>query len=491
MRASKDLLAELGPATPLARRSRTRRLRGALGHLSLRLRLIALVLAVELVVLAGAGYQMLSNARGAVQEEIAASLSLARHFAIAAVGSLLRDNEPSLAVQYLPTLLQQPRHVRLHVLDASRGNRLPIPPIAPLDREADAPAWFERLIGVEPESQMIPIEVAGHHYGTIVITTEPRDEISEVWTDLSELLRLWVTACLGLTVLLYAAIGYWLRPLATVNGALRALQAGNYRVRVPPIATPDLAAIGHGCNSLAAGLEQALAEKDRLNQRLIRLQDTERKNIALELHDEFGPCLFGIKAEADSLAREAARIAGGDELVERAESILGIVSMMQISNRALLNRLRPMAIGQFPLAQVLADMLRGFAARSREVGWSIAIDPALGDADETVEITIYRVVQEAVTNALRHAQPRRIEVSVRRLERAGLGSWFRVRVADDGRGLAPGWSEGMGLHGMGERVGSLGGRLQIRVRPGGGTMLAARIPELRPPSSGGAESDAA
>ncbi|MFO1072289.1 MAG: hypothetical protein U1E17_06345 [Geminicoccaceae bacterium] len=97
-------------------------------------------------------------------------------------------------MQYLPTLLQQPRHVRLHVLDASRGNRLPIPPIAPLDREADTPAWFERLIGVEPRSQMIPIEVAGHRAARSAVPG-PATRSPEVWTDLSELVRLWVTAC--------------------------------------------------------------------------------------------------------------------------------------------------------------------------------------------------------------------------------------------------------------------------------------------------------
>ena len=122
-----------------------------------------------------------------------------------------------------------------------------------------APEWFARLIGIPSDTQTIPIEVGGRKYGAIVIASEPGDEIAEVWTDLSELLRLWVTACLGLTVLLYAAIGYWLRPLATVNGALRALQAGNYRVRVPPIATPDLAAIGHGCNSLATMVRMTVA----------------------------------------------------------------------------------------------------------------------------------------------------------------------------------------------------------------------------------------
>lgn len=452
--------------------------RRAIDCLSLRVRIVAVVLAVELVVLAGTGYQMLLNAREAVQDEVAASLTLARHFAIAAVGSLLRDNEPKIAVQYLPTLLQQPRHVRLHVVDASRGNRLPIPAIAPDEPDPYAPAWFEWLIGVAPESQTIPIAVGGQNYGAIVITTEPRDEISEVWIDLSELLRISVIACLALMALLYIAVSYSLRPLAAITGALKALQQGNYRVRIPSIATPDLAAIGQGCNTLAASLEHALAEKDLLNRRLIKLQDTERKNIALELHDEFGPCLFSIKAEADSLVKEGGRITGGEVFVERAESILGIVSMMQMSNRALLCRLRPMAIGQLPLAQVLADLVRGFAARSREVTWSVRIDHGLGSFDDSVEITIYRVVQEAITNALRHAAPQRIDVSVGRREPGIKPGRFRVRIADDGTGLAPDQFEGMGMTGMRERVESLGGRLRIRMRQGGGTVVAAMIPDL-------------
>lgn len=445
---------------------------------SLRLRLVGLVVVVELIVIAVSGYQMLLNAREAVRDEVEASRSLARQFAMAAVGSLLRDNEPTIAVQYLPTILRQPRHVRIHVIDGANGSRLRIPAIGQDDLEAYAPEWFARLIGVPSESQTIPVEVEGRNYGAIVIATEPHDEIAEVWTDLSELLRLSILACIGLNLLLYVAVTYSLRPLSTITGALEALRAGNYRVRVPRIATPELATIGDGCNSLAAGLERALADKDLLNQRLIKLQDTERKNIALELHDEFGPCLFGIKAEADSLAKEAAKLQGGDAFVERAESILGIVSMMQVSNRTLLNRLRPMAIGQLPLAQVVADLIRGFAARSRDTTWSVSIDPALDGADDTIEITVYRVVQEGITNALRHARPGRVEVSIRRRPRAGAGAWYRVRIADDGAGLALGWSEGMGLTGMHERVESLGGRLRVHSRRSGGTLLLAMIPEL-------------
>ena len=455
-------------------------MRNLVDRMSLRLRVVLMVLAMELIVLSGTGYLMLQNAREAVRDEVSASLYLARRFAIAAVGSLLRGNDPSVAVSYLPTLLQQPRHVRLHIVDGDQGSRLPVPAIAPEDSERYAPAWFERLIGIAPEWRTIPIDVGGRNYGAIVIVSEPRDEIAEIWTDFSQLLKIYVASGVLLIALLYVAVGYSLRPLSAIRDALGAMRAGRYRVRVPTLRMPDLAAITTGCNTLAASLEQALAEKDQLNQRLVRLQETERKNIALELHDEFGPCLFGIKAEADSLAREAGRLQGGAALVERAESILGIVSMMQVSNRALLNRLRPMAVGQLPLGQVVTDMVRGVAARSRDTEWTIDIDPALDRADDTVEITVYRVTQEALTNALRHGQPRAIGVSVRRREIAGHGAWYRVRVADDGAGLPPDWSEGIGLQGMRERVDTLGGRLRVRSRSGGGTMVVALIPDLPP-----------
>ena len=71
-------------------------------------------------------------------------------------------------------------------------------------------------------------------------------------------------------------------------------------------------------------------------------------------------------------------------------------------------------------------------------------------------------------------------MSVRRLDCGDAGVRFRVRVADDGAGFAQGWSEGMGLHGMRERVGSLGGWLHFRARRGGGTILTATIPASPP-----------
>lgn len=450
----------------------------------LRFRVVAMVALIQLGLFGLGGYAMLNNARQSTREEIQSSLLLARRYAIATVATLVQGSEREQVLRHLPSHLQQPRHVRLHVID-STGNKV-VPTAVMADhagKESGAvPAWFAALIAVPTEWAELPIMVDGRRYGTIVITTEPQDEIAEVWADLTALLPILIATYLLLLAALYLAVVRALRPLAEIGGALAALEAGNYRVRVSEALSPDLLPIARGCNALASGLERAVAEKDRLNRQMVTLQDSERKHIAMELHDEFGPCLFGIKVEASSLAKAALGLPNGTGMAERARSILEIADLMQESNRSLLRRLRPMAIGQLPLHQVLDDLIRGLAARRPEVDFEVEIDSSIEQASETTALTIYRVVQEAITNALRHADPRRLEVSVTRraVPEKGDGPkvfWYTVRVADDGRGMRQDHPTGAGIHGMRERVASLAGELDIRPGAGGGTVITARLPE--------------
>ena len=131
-------------------------------------------------------------------------------------------------------------------------------------------------------------------------------------------------------------------------------------MRLPRPQARELAAITDRFNALAEALEATRAENLRLNQRLITAQDDERRRTALELHDEVGPSLFGLKANAASIATRRRRSAGAGrrKLEERVRDMLAIIEHLQAINRSMLNRLRPMALGHVPLRDILSELVQ-------------------------------------------------------------------------------------------------------------------------------------
>ena len=219
------------------------------------------------------------------------------------------------------------------------------------DDRAEAPRWFAALIASPVESKDVPVIVNGQRIGTVEIVPEPRDEIAEVWENTVALA--WVALLVNVAVIamLYVLFGRVLDPLTAVAGGLADLEHRKFGVRLSRPLARELAAITDRFNALAEALETARAENQRLNERLITAQDDERRRTALELHDEVGPSLFGLKANIGSVAMLAKDLPGdaAAKIVQRAGDLQAIVEHLQAVNRSMLNRLRPMALGHVPL----------------------------------------------------------------------------------------------------------------------------------------------
>jgi two-component system sensor histidine kinase UhpB len=447
---------------------------------SLRTQLLITLLAVDLFAALIAGAITVFNARTSTQVEISASMRLAEFLVRERIGALQQAIPANQFLIELPLQNSFVRHVRLSVLDPARR-----PVIAPAsgshpggNAEPAAPAWFTALIAPPVEQRQVAVVVNGHQIGWVAIAGEPADEIGEAWDNL---LALGAAALVGNVIVI--ALAYWLfgfvlAPLTVFAGGLRQLERRRYDVRLPAPPARELAAIVDRFNALAAALEAARLENSRLGRRLMTAQDDERRRTALELHDDVGPCLFGLQVNASSIASAAAKLPDQERVLlqARTSDMQVIIERLRTLNRRLLNRLRPMALGHVPLHDIMAGMIHEQAGRHPEIAFSFAAEPLRPSYGDPVDLTIYRCMQEALTNSIRHAGGTSIAVTLGEVRNSEAGSALLLTVTDDGRGIDPAAAAGFGLSGMLERVQALNGRFEVRRGAAGGTELAVRIP---------------
>lgn len=439
-----------------------------------RTRMIVLVIAIDLLAALLSCGVIVLNARSAVEVEMKAALSNVE-LLVSDTIDLAQAASPDTLLQTLRLRVQGLRHVRVTVLDAA-GAVVPAPSHRQRRDAYDAPHWFVALIAPEPRQHELPIVVQGKRLGTARITTQPRDEIDEVWGYAVSLSLASLIVSLGLLAALYVAFGRVLAPLTQVADGLTQLERQDYTARLAPPASRELAVIAARFNSVAQALSETRAANGRLNRQLLSAQDDERRATALELHDEFGPCLFALEANAASVIRMAAAEAAPDrgKLTQRAEEISAIVGQVQTLNRDLLNRLRPHALGQVPLPDCLVLLLRDFTRRHSGTAFTGTFDRLGAGYGDVTDLTVFRCIQESMTNAVRHGGAARVTVEAGEVQ-DGSGSHLAIEVHDDGRGITPDHRVGLGLSGMRERVEALGGTLALdNGRPG--TVVRIMIP---------------
>jgi signal transduction histidine kinase len=284
----------------------------------------------------------------------------------------------------------------------------------PDDSRTAAPAWFATLIGPPVERHEVAVTADGRSLGTVEIISEPRDEIAEVWGNTVALAAVAVMTVLAIVAILYLVLGRVLDPLTALGTGLRGLERRDYKVRLQRPKVLEFAAIVDRFNALAGALDAVRTENLALNRRLITAQDDERRRTALELHDEVGPSLFGLKANVASIAKAAAGLpdAAAATVAERVQDLTAIVDHLQGINRGMLNRLRPMALGNLPLADIIAELVRDRAREHPHILFTHDIAALDRSYDDTVDLTVYRCVQESLTNAIRHANAKNIDVRV-------------------------------------------------------------------------------
>jgi signal transduction histidine kinase len=206
----------------------------------------------------------------------------------------------------------------------------------------------------------------------------------------------------------------------------------------------------------------------QLSARLVDAQETERRAISRELHDEVGQSLGALLVDIGRLSTTLCP--DHPEVKPQLDNLKSVAeqTFQSVRNMALL--LRPSMLDDLGLAAALEWQGREVSRRS-EMEVSVDSENVPEDLPDEHKIYIYRLVQEALNNAVRHSGARNAKVVVERLEKSLV-----VRITDDGRGFDPARSRGMGILGMEERVKRLGGTLQVESQAGKGAAVTAELP---------------
>ncbi len=210
------------------------------------------------------------------------------------------------------------------------------------------------------------------------------------------------------------------------------------------------------------GLNRRVKDLSTARRHIVNEREEERVRLRRELHDGLGPSLAAIglglrQLELHTGGRE------GDVVHELADEVQRAVSEV----RRICDGLRPAALNELGLAAALAESIEPLQRFGPQISLTVEELPKLAPA---VEVSVFRIVMEAVTNAVRHADAQQVEVGVR------YENGIVVHVDDNGRGLAVDRVPGVGLLGMSDRADEVGGRLTVASGVSGGTAVRAWLP---------------
>ena len=329
---------------------------------------------------------------------------------------------------------------------------------------AGVPAWFVSLMHIPNIARAHPIVIKQKHVGDILFVPDLTPDLNEKWLGF---LAIFLS---GSSLLVLAAIsGYLttslaLRPLEQLGAGLARMQQGNYDSTIPLLGPPEIRKSCEQANELARKLKRLAQDNRSMLRKIVSLEDDERRQLASELHDELGPLLFAIRANAIALSGASSDPdSPSDRLLDAAEAV-------QHVSRRILEGLSPLHLQELGLKKSIQTLLQNAHAALPSVTPSSQLDPRLDSLDHLLSQTIYRVIQEAVTNVIKHAQASTLNVAALMSDHA-----VTIEVSDDGIGFPDDVSLGRGLTGMSDRSRALDGKLDL-LREGGKTIVRCQLP---------------
>ena len=315
-----------------------------------------------------------------------------------------------------------------------------------------------------------PVVIGKRRVGDILFVPDLTPDLNEKWLGFLAIVLSGSALLVLAAISAYLTTSVALRPLQQLGAGLARMQQGDYDSAIPLLGPPEIRKSCEEANQLARKLKRLAQDNRGMLRKIVSLEDDERRELANELHDELGPLLFAIRANAIALSGSSTDPeAPSNRLIEAAEAV-------QHASRRILEGLSPLYLEELGLEKSIQTLLQNAHTSLPTVTTSAELDPRLDCLDHLLSQTIYRVVQEAVTNAIKHAQAKTLNVVAAMHDQA-----VTIEVSDDGIGFPDNVTLGRGLTGMSDRSRALDGKLDL-LREGGRTIVRCWLP-VNPQSS--------
>lgn len=319
-----------------------------------------------------------------------------------------------------------------------------------------------------------------------------------------------------------AALAWYLsdglrQPLGRAMQALHQIRSGRVETQMRVDTGGEIGELQHSINRMAASLHEAQqyleskvkertrelqvsrddalkanAEKRRLIHQVHSIVETERQSIAVEIHDELNASLIALRLQAERIVHTAEKAMQQNtgltdltepgarqdlaEIASHAKQMIQQTLALYANGRNLVRRLRPEILELMGLRGAIEEMLRTYNASQSDCRFELLCETALLPLPHDIALSMYRVVQEAVSNVLKHAQAKQATITMR-CETVGGQSYLCLDLYDNGQGFDPGnVQQGLGITGMRERVMILDGEFSLSSQMGRGCQLVVRIP---------------
>lgn len=435
--------------------------------MSLRFRLnILITLLFALILLAGSFY-VIDNARTAVKEEMQSVSKLTLQLIEIALMSNTASSTSEIQQSVLENIanLESTRHLEIEIYQTGNvSSMVPVRIIPTIN--AQAPEWFIRMVKPQPVEYRRVFRESVTAYTEILIRANPSDEITEVWNETKGVLGLLVLFALLANILVYISLGRGLAPIESILKGLDGIEQGEYQRRLPKFKFPEFSRISEKFNNMAEVLQTSRDENRLLTQKSLAIQEDERRILAQELHDEFGQSITAIKAVLASI--EQTNYQDSAMLKSSARTIGTFSDRMYEVARRIMRQLRPAILDEFGLISALQEMIDDWNSRHEDVFCRFEFKGNFDELGEEVNISIYRVIQESLTNIVKHAHATDVTVCLNRTEMNRVENdpsytlGIKLLIKDNGTGFDETTPRGLGLLGMRERVEALKGSFTMK-----------------------------
>jgi two-component system sensor histidine kinase UhpB len=417
------------------------------------------------------------STRESVREEIEAANRVAAQLLGRLAAIYSREGGSELVLHFL----QQLGRVRANdiILKSAAGEVLYHSPPATYKAGRAAPEWFTQLLAPHKARHTFPLPGGSQ----LIVEADASRSIIDAWDSVLRLLTISLLMLVLVNGLAFWLVDRALAPFPVIAKGLERIQRGDLAFRLPTLPGHEAGVIGAAFNRMAQAVEDKVQAERIAHEAQTRLEERqemariveqkveeERRLIAHELHDEFGQSVTAIRSLAHAIAAQ-----GGlrdPATGEAAKLISDEAARLYDNMHGLIPRLTPLSLDTLGLATTLDNLVKDWQRRYPTIALSLRQNFS-SDLGPSVTLAIYRVVQEGLINALRHAHATRVDTVVE-----SDGNAIVVTVTDDGVGLPSDWSRPghFGLRGLAERVEHLGGKFTVNNNASRGVQLKAEIP---------------